>query len=85
MTDPFTYKIFREEWRVEFIEVDQYDKDQRVYESVTFPTKEEAWNYWDQNSIVQQWTLRRVPINPPHGYCRACVTKHLVEVPKIGG
>lgn len=76
----YTYRTFREEWKVEFATVDQYDNVQEVYETSTFPTKEAADTYLEATTKLQAAALRRVPINAPHGYCIARVRKHLEEV-----
>lgn len=67
--DRYSYKTYRQEWRVNSVEVDHYDCNPRVYATAAFPTREEAEAHRLAIAKPHQFVEGRwVPNDAPHSY-----------------
>jgi hypothetical protein len=80
--DGYTYKTYRQEWRVNCVEVDQYDRNPQTYASASFPTREEAEAYRETIAAPHKYVVGRwVPNDATHSYVDVYVQRTEVLVP----
>lgn len=81
MNDPYTYRSYRREWRVEFWVIDQYGKAFESYYFEGFPDKEIAQSRLEQLADKNQFNGRWIPKERPHEFVEAGVRYREIEVP----
>lgn len=77
---PWEYTRKRIEWRVQSVEVDQYDQNPVAYATAVFPTQELAAAHRERIAKPHEWVEGRwAPNDAPHSYVDCYVTR--AEVP----
>jgi hypothetical protein len=72
----FTFKTYRCEWRVCWINVDQYGQEVDEYKFEPFPTREEALNYRALVAHEHQYVKERwIPNDATNDY-QECVVRY---------